>query len=113
MPTYITLAKWTHQGIRNVKDTVTRTEQVRAAAEKGGWAAGRSLVDPGCLRCRDGFGVAGRRDRQRCVAHAGHGRQCSNRDDAGIHTGGDAAHHPEAALTYSRSDTTLDERVRS
>ena len=36
MPTYITLAKWTDQGIRNVKDTVTRTEQVRAAAEKAG-----------------------------------------------------------------------------
>jgi uncharacterized protein with GYD domain len=36
MPTYITLARWTDQGIRNVKDTVTRTEQVRAAAEKAG-----------------------------------------------------------------------------
>ena len=36
MPTYITLAKWTDQGIRNIKDTVTRTEQVRAAAEKAG-----------------------------------------------------------------------------
>ena len=36
MPTYITLVKWTEQGVRNVKDTVTRTEQVRAAAEKAG-----------------------------------------------------------------------------
>ena len=36
MPTYITLVKWTEQGVRNVKDTVTRVEQVRAAAEKSG-----------------------------------------------------------------------------
>jgi uncharacterized protein with GYD domain len=36
MPTYIVLANWTEQGIRNVKDTVARTEQVQAAAEKAG-----------------------------------------------------------------------------
>jgi len=36
MPTYIGLFKWTDQGIRNVKDTVTRVEQARAAAEKSG-----------------------------------------------------------------------------
>jgi uncharacterized protein with GYD domain len=36
MPTYIVLANWTEQGIRNVKDTVARTEQVAAAAEKSG-----------------------------------------------------------------------------
>ena len=29
MPTYVVLGKWTEQGIRNVKDTMTRTEQVR------------------------------------------------------------------------------------
>ena len=36
MPTYITLAKWTEQGIREVKDTVTRMDQARAATEKFG-----------------------------------------------------------------------------
>ncbi len=36
MPTYIALGKWTEQGVRNIKDTLTRTEQVRAAAERSG-----------------------------------------------------------------------------
>ena len=36
MPTYISLLKWTEQGVRNVKDTLTRTEQGRAAIEKVG-----------------------------------------------------------------------------
>jgi uncharacterized protein with GYD domain len=48
MPTYLVLANWTDQGIRNVKDTMTRTEQARAATEKVGgrwigswWTQGR------------------------------------------------------------------------
>ena len=36
MPTYIALFKWTDQGIRRVKDTVTRNEQGRAMAERAG-----------------------------------------------------------------------------
>jgi uncharacterized protein with GYD domain len=40
MPTYIGLLKWTEQGARNAKDTVTRLEQARAALE----AAGGRLV---------------------------------------------------------------------
>jgi uncharacterized protein with GYD domain len=36
MPLYVVLGKWTEQGIRNVKDTVTRNEQVQAAAEQNG-----------------------------------------------------------------------------
>jgi uncharacterized protein with GYD domain len=36
MPTYVTLAKWTEQGVRNIKDTLTRNEQVRAAVERAG-----------------------------------------------------------------------------
>jgi uncharacterized protein with GYD domain len=36
MPTYVVLGKWTDQGIRNVKDTVTRLEERRAAYEKAG-----------------------------------------------------------------------------
>jgi len=36
MPTYVVLAKWTEQGVRNIKDTVIRTDQVRAATEKAG-----------------------------------------------------------------------------
>jgi len=36
MPTYVNLAKWTEQGVRNVKDTVTRNQQVRAAVEQAG-----------------------------------------------------------------------------
>jgi uncharacterized protein with GYD domain len=36
MPTYVALNKWTDQGVRNVKDTVTRVEQARAAIEKVG-----------------------------------------------------------------------------
>jgi uncharacterized protein with GYD domain len=41
MPTYVALAKWTEQGIRNVKDTASRVEQVRAQVEqKGGRLTG-------------------------------------------------------------------------
>jgi len=36
MPTYITLAKWTDQGVRTVKDTVSRLEQARGLAEQHG-----------------------------------------------------------------------------
>jgi uncharacterized protein with GYD domain len=36
MPTYVTLAKWTEQGVKGVKDTVTRIDQNRAAIEKLG-----------------------------------------------------------------------------
>ena len=36
MPMYVVLANWTEQGIRNVKDTVTRAGQVQAAAEQSG-----------------------------------------------------------------------------
>src|SRR5437899_7490964 len=36
MPTYVGLFRWTEQGIRNVKDTVTRTEQASSAIEKAG-----------------------------------------------------------------------------
>ena len=36
MPTYLTLARWTEEGVRTVKQTVTRTEQARAAAKKAG-----------------------------------------------------------------------------
>jgi len=34
MPTYVGLYTWTDQGIRNVKDTVKRVEEARAAFEK-------------------------------------------------------------------------------
>ena len=37
MATYVTLAKFTEQGLRNIKDTVKRSEAVRkAAADAGG-----------------------------------------------------------------------------
>jgi uncharacterized protein with GYD domain len=36
MPTYVTLLKWTDQGIRNVKETVARTQANREAIEKAG-----------------------------------------------------------------------------
>jgi uncharacterized protein with GYD domain len=36
MPTYVTLLKWTDQGIKNVKETVARTEANRQAAEQAG-----------------------------------------------------------------------------
>jgi uncharacterized protein with GYD domain len=36
MPTYVNLAKWTEQGVRNVKDTVTRNQQVWAVVEQTG-----------------------------------------------------------------------------
>ncbi len=37
MPTYISLAKWTEQGIRGARDTVERMEQARQAiAQQGG-----------------------------------------------------------------------------
>lgn len=36
MPTYITLFKFTDQGMKNVKGTVDRTKQNRAAIEKAG-----------------------------------------------------------------------------
>jgi uncharacterized protein with GYD domain len=36
MPTYIGLFKWTDQGVRNVKDVLTRVEQNRGRLEKLG-----------------------------------------------------------------------------
>ncbi len=36
MPTYVTLFKWTDQGIKAVKETVTRVEQASSVAEKMG-----------------------------------------------------------------------------
>jgi uncharacterized protein with GYD domain len=41
MPTYVTLAKWTEQGIRNVKDAPKRVE----AFEKAVTSAGGKLKD--------------------------------------------------------------------
>jgi len=48
MPTYVGLAKFTDQGIRNVKDTTKRAKQTREIAEKVGgevrevlWTMGR------------------------------------------------------------------------
>ncbi|HTD47552.1 MAG TPA: GYD domain-containing protein [bacterium] len=34
MPLYVALTRWTDQGLRNVKDTVKRTDAVIAAAER-------------------------------------------------------------------------------
>jgi uncharacterized protein with GYD domain len=36
MPTYVSLIKWTDQGIRGAKDTVSRYEQARAQVERMG-----------------------------------------------------------------------------
>jgi uncharacterized protein with GYD domain len=36
MPTYVTLMKWTEQGIKNVDATVDRSEQARQAIEQLG-----------------------------------------------------------------------------
>ena len=36
MPTYIILVNWTDQGLRNVRDTVTRAEALDELAEKHG-----------------------------------------------------------------------------
>ena len=36
MQTFVMLLKWTDQGIRNVKDTVTRSRELSAALEKAG-----------------------------------------------------------------------------
>ncbi len=36
MPTYVTLLKWTEQGIKDVKSTVDRSEQARQAIEQMG-----------------------------------------------------------------------------
>ena len=36
MPTYIVLVDWTDQGIRNVKDTIKRSEAFKSAIEKSG-----------------------------------------------------------------------------
>ena len=36
MPTYVSLINWTDQGIRNVKDTLDRTDRVTELAEKHG-----------------------------------------------------------------------------
>ncbi len=36
MPTYVVLVNWTDQGIRNVKGTVERTDDVAKLAEKHG-----------------------------------------------------------------------------
>ncbi len=36
MPTYVTLVNWTEHGIKNVKETVDRTEQVGSLAQQLG-----------------------------------------------------------------------------
>jgi uncharacterized protein with GYD domain len=36
MPTYLGLYNWTDQGVKGVKDTVTRAQQARAAVEQAG-----------------------------------------------------------------------------
>jgi len=36
MPLYVTLAKWTDQGVKNAKDAVTRWEQGSATMEQAG-----------------------------------------------------------------------------
>ena len=36
MPTYVTLMKWTEQGIKDIKSTVDRSEQARQAIEQMG-----------------------------------------------------------------------------
>ena len=36
MPTYVSLINWTDQGIRNVKDTLDRTDRVIELAERHG-----------------------------------------------------------------------------
>lgn len=48
MATYVTLARWTDQGSKNVKDTVQRTQQYRHDCERRGikvlgvfWTQGR------------------------------------------------------------------------
>lgn len=48
MPTYITLYTWTDQGIKDVKETVTRADQATKAVEQAGgrvvgtyWTQGR------------------------------------------------------------------------
>ncbi len=39
MPVYVMLLKWTDQGVRDVKDTVTRSRQLTATLEKAGGKA--------------------------------------------------------------------------
>jgi len=36
MPTYVSLLRWTDQGIKNAKNTVERAEQASAAAQRAG-----------------------------------------------------------------------------
>jgi uncharacterized protein with GYD domain len=36
MPTYVSLIKWTEQGLKNAKDTVKRAEEVRRRVEQQG-----------------------------------------------------------------------------
>jgi uncharacterized protein with GYD domain len=36
MPTYVSLMNWTEQGVKTMKDSVSRSEQGRAAIEKFG-----------------------------------------------------------------------------
>lgn len=36
MPTYVSLVKWTDQGVRNVRDTVQRMHDVKALTERHG-----------------------------------------------------------------------------
>ncbi len=36
MPTYVALLKWTEQGVKDVKDTVDRVEEVRRTMEQMG-----------------------------------------------------------------------------
>jgi uncharacterized protein with GYD domain len=70
MPAYVSLFRWTDDGIRSVKDTVARTRESIAAIEKAGgkmtvlWTQGRyDLVAIGELPNEDAAMGAGELER--------------------------------------------------
>jgi uncharacterized protein with GYD domain len=48
MPTYVLLANFTDQGVRNIKDTISRAEAFKEMAKR----SERTLLDAWPARCR-------------------------------------------------------------
>ena len=88
MATFIVLASFTDQGIRNVKETIGRAEAFKEMAKKSGvdvkdlyWTLGS--------RCRCGLRGAGRRERDRAFLERLFTRQRPIRDPASVLVRGD------------------------
>src|SRR5574342_862470 len=97
MPTYVLLAKFTEQGIRNIKESPKRAEAFRTMCDKVGPGEGH-LLDHGTLRYRGHRGGPGRGDHGGDPLLRGVARQRPHRNAAGLQGAGDEPSPGEAGV---------------